>query len=63
VLTGYFAWHALRCIDRCRSTEPARKPDGGAVAVRARVFDPPQHAAVAHLVMAVVMAVVLLGMV
>jgi hypothetical protein len=65
VLTGYFAWHALRCADRCRPSEPAREPGGAAVAVcpRVRLFDPPQHAAVAHLVVAVAMAVMLLGMV
>lgn len=63
-LTGYFAWHALRCVDRCRSTRPVREPGGAAVVVRpeVRVLDPPQHAAVAHLVMAVAMTVMLLGM-
>lgn len=64
-LTGYFAWHALRCVDRCRASGPVREPGGAAVAVRAevRVFDPPQHAAAAHLVMAAAMTVMLLGMI
>jgi Domain of unknown function (DUF5134) len=73
VLTGYFAWHALRCIDRCRSPEPEPEPGSGAVAApgaatvalraRVRTFEAPQTAAVAHLVMAATMAVMLLGMV
>ncbi|WP_219413089.1 DUF5134 domain-containing protein [Pseudonocardia nigra] len=65
-LTGYFAWHALRCADRCRSLPAA--PDGaGAPAVGLRTsvlaLRAPQAAAAAHLVMAVAMAVMLLGMV
>ena len=69
VLTGYFAWHALRCADRCRSSESASGsvpgPGAAAVALRARsrTFDAPQVAAVAHLVMAVAMAAMLLGMI
>ncbi len=70
VLTGYFGWHALRCFDRCRPAEPAvpdpgQEPGAAAVALRAhiRAFTTPQLAAVAHLVMAVAMAVMLLGMV
>jgi hypothetical protein len=65
-LTGYFAWHALRCADRCRRPEPAaHAPDSGTVALRAPSlsFGAPQTAAAAHLVMAVAMAVMLLGMV
>jgi Domain of unknown function (DUF5134) len=67
VLTGYFAWHALRCAHRCRRPEPAATPPvgGSAVAVRAPAWSihAPQTAAAAHLVMAVAMAVMLLGMV
>lgn len=65
MLTGYFAWHALRCADRCRRPEPAASPPGSAVALRAPTWslDAPQTAAAAHLVMAAAMAVMLLGMV
>jgi hypothetical protein len=70
VLTGYFGWHALRCFDRCRPAEPTvpdpgQEPGAAAVALRVhvRAFTTPQLAAVAHLVMAVAMAVMLLGMV
>jgi hypothetical protein len=66
LLTSYFAWHALRCADRCRLTPPTSEgapAGGGVLALRApvRSLDAPQVAAVAHLVMAVLMAVMLLG--
>jgi hypothetical protein len=63
-LTGYFAWHALRCADRCRRSEPATA-GAAALALRApiRSITTPQLAAAAHLVMAVVMAGMLLGLV
>jgi Domain of unknown function (DUF5134) len=63
VLTGYFAWHVLRCADRCRWPEPAVS-GASVVALRApvRAIETPQLAAAAHLVMAVAMAVMLLGM-
>jgi hypothetical protein len=61
-LTGYFSWHALRCAERCR-----RDPDadgcaesGGAVALSLRT---PQAGAAGHLVAAVAMSAMLLGMV
>jgi uncharacterized protein DUF5134 len=60
-LTGYFAWHALRCADGCRRPEPA--PGAGAVAVRTRTLEAPHVAAAAQLVTAAAMAVMLLGMV
>jgi hypothetical protein len=58
-LTGYFAWHALRCADGCRRPEPA----AGALAVRTRTLEAPHVAAAAQLVTAAAMAVMLLGMV
>ena len=66
LLTGYFAWHALRCADGCRRPEPAAlAPGSTTVALRTPTWslDAPQTAAAAHLVMAVAMAVMLLGMV
>jgi hypothetical protein len=60
-LTGYFAWHSLRCADGCRRPEPA--PGAGAVAVRTRALEAPQLAAGAQLVTAAAMSVMLLGMV
>jgi Domain of unknown function (DUF5134) len=60
-LTGYFAWHALRCADGCR--RPEATPGAGAVAVRTRALETPQLAAAAQLVTAATMAVMLLGMV
>jgi hypothetical protein len=66
VLTGYFAWHALRCADACRRPEhTARSSGSAAVALRTTTWslDAPQTAAVGHLVMAGAMAVMLLGMV
>ncbi|WP_232665053.1 DUF5134 domain-containing protein [Pseudonocardia sp. TRM90224] len=67
VLAGYFAWHGLRCTDRIRP-EPALlavAPDAGpgAVALRLPTVCAPRTAAVAHLTMAVAMAVMLLAMV
>jgi hypothetical protein len=58
-LTGYFAWHALRCADGCRRPEP----DAAPVAVRTRALEAPRLAAGAQLVTAAAMAVMLLGMV
>jgi hypothetical protein len=64
VLAGYFAWHALGCLDR---VTPRGLPGlvvgaGGGVALRAaRTGD--RTAAGAHLVLAVAMSVMLLGMV
>jgi hypothetical protein len=65
VLAAYFAWHALRCADRCRRPDPAdgpAPPPGGAVAL---AWSPaaPRIAVGAHLVMSVAMVVMLLGMV
>ena len=70
VLAGYFAWHALRCADRCRRA-PDPTPCGGdsaggsAVAVRspASAVHTPQAGAAGHLVAAVAMSAMLLGMV
>jgi len=59
-LTGYFAWHALRCADGCRRPEPAAD---AAVAVQTRALETPQLAAAAQLVTAATMSVMLLGMV
>lgn len=72
VLAGYFAWHVLRCADRVRActagpqlADDVRSGASVAVAVRAPgvVVVAPHTAAVAHLVMGVAMAVMLLGMV
>jgi len=71
-LAGYFAWHTLRCAGRCgrqASGEPAAAVAGGGAApaasgaVRA-VWSPrtPQTAAAGHLVLAVSMAAMLMGM-
>jgi uncharacterized protein DUF5134 len=70
LLTGYFVWYALRCADRCWRTAPA-DPSVAAtgpradVVLRAPSWSPtaPQVAERAHLVMAVAMAVMLIGMV
>lgn len=68
-LTGYFAWHALRCADRCRRAHnPERCSEAGAdgsVAVRSGALSlrTPQAGAVGHLVAAVAMSAMLLGMV
>jgi uncharacterized protein DUF5134 len=61
-LTGYFAWHTLRCADRCHRERPTG-PGATPVAVRARALDAPGLAAAAQLVTAAAMAVMLLGMV
>jgi hypothetical protein len=66
--TGYFAWHALRCADRCRrEQEPC---DGHAAdesmlvqRSRAPAVHTPQAGAAGHLVAAVAMSAMLLGMV
>jgi hypothetical protein len=78
LLAGYFAWHALRCADRCRTTtcpdpHPAVSVQDGrdgrdgpdaAVARRAPAFSvcAPQTAAVSHVVLAVAMTAMLLRM-
>jgi hypothetical protein len=64
VLAGYFAWHALGCLDRVtpRAVPGLVVPSGGGVALRpARTVD--RTVAGAHLVLAVAMSVMLLGMV
>jgi hypothetical protein len=58
-LTGYFAWHALRCADGCRRPDPVP----GVVDVRTRALEAPHVAAAAQLVTAGAMSVMLLGMV
>lgn len=58
-LTGYFAWHALRCADGCRRPDPAAGP----VAVRTHALEAPHLAAGAQLLTAATMSVMLLGMV
>lgn len=68
---GYFAWHTLRCADRCRrpaSGEPAATVAGGARApATSTVVRPgwsirtPQAAAAGHLVLAVSMAAMLMA--
>jgi Domain of unknown function (DUF5134) len=67
LLTGYFAWHALRCTEAFRRAGSAAPTTPGAsvVGVRApaRPLHHPQLAAAAHLGMAVAMAVMLFGMV
>jgi hypothetical protein len=75
LLAGYFAWHTLRCADRCRTTtcpdahpaafvEDGRDGPDGAVALRAPAFSvcAPQSAAVSHVVLAVAMTAMLLRM-
>jgi Domain of unknown function (DUF5134) len=61
-LTGYFAWHTLRCADRCHRERPAG-PGAAPVAVRAHALEAPELAAAAQLVTAAAMTVMLLGMV
>lgn len=65
VLTAYFAWHALQCVERCRRPGPAdaTAPRAGGAVVLAWSPSAPRIAAGAHLVMSVAMAVMLLGMV
>lgn len=65
LLAGYFAWHALRCVDRLGAAPPAvADPAGGAaVAQRVGVLRSAQTVAVAHVVMAVAMTVMLLAMI
>jgi hypothetical protein len=74
LFAGYFAWHALRWADRCRTTCPQAHPavsvqdgrDGpnAAVALWARALSVcgPQTAAVSHVVLAVAMTAMLLRM-
>jgi hypothetical protein len=68
-LTGYFAWHALRCADRCgRTPDPsqcARRGKRGRVALGANPLSlRTSHAgAVGDLVSAVAMSAMLLRMV
>ena len=67
-LTGYFAWHVLRCADRCRTTVPVAAggaPAGsaaGSMALPAFSLRAPQTAAAGDLVLAASMAAMLLGM-
>lgn len=60
VLAGYFAWHVLRCVDRLWAVPV---PAAGAVRVRTAVLRDARVLAAAHVVMAVAMTVMLLGMV
>jgi hypothetical protein len=65
---GYFAWHVLRCADRCRTTVPVAAggaPAGsaaGSMAPPAFSLRAPQTAAAGDLVLAAAMAAMLLGM-
>jgi hypothetical protein len=74
LLAGYFAWHALRCADRCRTTtrpdahpavsvQDGRDGPNAPVALRAPALSvlAPQTAAVSHVVMAVAMTAMLMG--
>jgi hypothetical protein len=71
-LAGYFSWHTLRCADRCRRTDCAEQPPSdtignatpdASVAVRQGwSLRTPQTAAAGHLVLAVSMAAMLMGM-
>jgi hypothetical protein len=70
VFAGYFVHHALRCLDRMRTSgTPSGTPAGpvGPVALRsrlrARVLTDPRSVATVHLLMAVAMAVMLLIMI
>jgi len=70
VFAGYFAWHTLRCADRCRRAAPGEPvaAGGGSAPTAAQAVRPvwsprtPQTAAAGHLVLAVSMAAMLLGM-
>jgi hypothetical protein len=66
-LTGYFAWHALRCADRCRGGPEPRSCEAKAatLTLRSPVLSActPQAGAAGHLVAAVAMSAMLLGMV
>jgi hypothetical protein len=61
-LAAYFAWHVLRCLDRLRAATEIEAVGGTVVALRVPVLRAERTAAVAHLVMSVAMAVMLLGM-
>jgi hypothetical protein len=71
VLAAYFVWYTLRCTDRwraCRAPEPGGGldvPAGGGVALRAPAsgLRSARLAAVAHVAMAVLMTIMLLGMI
>lgn len=65
LLAGYFAWHVLRCTDRLRVavTRPAAVATVGGPVLVLPAIGTPRVAAVAHIVMAVGMTVMLLGMV
>jgi peptidoglycan/LPS O-acetylase OafA/YrhL len=71
-LTGYFAWHALRCADRWRrGREPGHcepghcEPSGTVLTLRSPVLSActPQAGAAGRLVAAVAMSAMLLGMI
>jgi hypothetical protein len=68
VLAAYFAWHVLRCVDRLRAATEADSLAYGSAAVALRVphllvteLRAARTAAVAHLVMSVAMALMLLS--
>jgi hypothetical protein len=61
-LAAYFAWHVLRCLDRLAAIELELLGNGSAaVALRVPVLRTARTAAVAHLVMSVGMALMLLS--
>jgi uncharacterized protein DUF5134 len=62
VLAGYFAWHALGCLERVNALPGLVVSPAGSVALRA-AHTGERTAAGAHLVLAVAMSVMLLGMV
>jgi hypothetical protein len=65
VLAGYFSWHALGCLERVATlSRPGLVVgSGGGVALRPAAAAADRTAAGAHVVLAVVMSVMLLGMV
>lgn len=63
VLAGYFVWHVLRCGDRLRTADCDGAPAEGSLAVRTHLLRDVRTVTLAHVVMAVAMAVMLLGMV
>ena len=70
-LTGYFAYHALRCADRCRQApedagcrgEARLATAGPAAPERTLALHTPRAGAIGHLVAAVAMSAMLLGMI
>lgn len=60
-LTGYFAWHTLRCADRCRRADLG--PGAAPATLRTHPLADPRLAAGGQLVTAAAMSVMLLGMV